>query len=85
MPVRAAPMTAPIAPISSSICMKRPPTMGNLRERNSAISEEGVMGYPPKNLHPAATAPSAHASLPCIIRTVSFGFFAIAFSSSYTK
>jgi len=30
------------------------------------ISEAGVMGYPAKKRHPAATAPSARASLPCI-------------------
>jgi hypothetical protein len=30
----------------------------------SAISEEGEMGYPAKNRHPAAMAASAQASLP---------------------
>jgi len=31
----------------------------------SATSVEGVMGYPPKKLHPAASAPSAQAVFPC--------------------
>jgi hypothetical protein len=35
--------------------------MGILRANLSAISVEGVMGYPAKNLHPAAMAPSAQA------------------------
>ncbi len=32
----------------------------------SATSELGVMGYPPKNLTPAARAPSATASFPVV-------------------
>ena len=63
-PVKAAPITEPMALISSSIWMNLPPLRGSRAERNSAISEDGDMGYPPKKVHPAAIAPSAHASLP---------------------
>jgi hypothetical protein len=45
--------------------MAIPPTCGSLFERYSAISLAGVIGYPAKNRHPAASAASAHASLPC--------------------
>ena len=64
-PVQDAPITDAIPPISSSIWIKVPDSFGNFAAMCSAISVEGVMGYPPKNLHPAASAPSAHAILPC--------------------
>ncbi len=38
------PMTADMAPISSSICTYLPPTRGNSTDIISAISEAGVMG-----------------------------------------
>jgi hypothetical protein len=43
-PAQAAPTTAEMEPISSSICTKAPPCSGKSRERPSMISEEGVMG-----------------------------------------
>src|SRR5512138_3959935 len=64
-PVTAAPRIAPIAAISSSIWMKRPPTCGSRTDRCSAISEDGEMGYPPKKRQPARIAAWAQASLPC--------------------
>ncbi len=66
MPPHEAPSTAAMDAISSSICIKVPPTSGSLTERCSAISVAGVMGYPPKKRHPAARAPSAHATSPVI-------------------
>src|SRR5699024_10744932 len=39
---------------------------------NSAISVDGVMGYPAKNFIPALKAPATHASFPCINLTVIF-------------
>jgi len=47
--------------------------MGSFFESTSAISEEGVIGYPAKKLHPAANAASAQAILPCIIFIFLFG------------
>ena len=44
VPTMEAPMMEEMLAISSSICMKVPPTWGNLRDRTSAISEEGLMG-----------------------------------------
>jgi hypothetical protein len=41
-----------------------PPTWGHLWENLSATSVDGVMGYPPKNRQPAASAPSAQAWSP---------------------
>jgi len=64
-PAQLAPMTAPREASSSSIWMAMPPTWGNLSARFSAISLEGVIGYPAKNLHPAVIAASAHAWFPC--------------------
>jgi hypothetical protein len=52
--------------ISSSIWINFPPTLGNSRAIYSAISVEGVIGYPAKNLTPAAIAPAPQASLPNI-------------------
>ena len=43
-PASEAPITAPIEAISSSICMKWPPTCGSRRDSASAISVEGVIG-----------------------------------------
>ena len=43
-PAIEAPMMEAIEAISSSICTKVPSTSGSLRERYSAISEEGVIG-----------------------------------------
>ena len=67
-PASEAPITAPIEAISSSIWMKWPSTWGRRRDSTSAISVEGVMGYPAKKRAPAAIAPSATASLPSIRR-----------------
>jgi len=45
----------------------------------SAISDDGVIGYPPKNRHPAASAPYASETLPCqnstlgIVATLLYG------------
>ena len=36
----------PMLPISSSICMKNPPTLGRFLDAYSATSEDGIMGYP---------------------------------------
>jgi hypothetical protein len=44
LPTREAPITAAIAPISSSIWIKAPPAFGRRRDRNSAISVDGVIG-----------------------------------------
>ena len=52
-PVNEAPITAHIEAISSSIWMNLPPFWGSLRASVSAISVEGVMGYPAKNSRPA--------------------------------
>src|SRR3990170_2180239 len=65
-PATEAPMTAAIDAISSSIWIKCPPTRGRLRASNSAISVDGVIGYPAKKRHPAARAPNPQASFPCI-------------------
>jgi hypothetical protein len=45
-PAREAPMTAAMLAISSSICRQTPPTFSMTLEHSSAISEDGVMGYP---------------------------------------
>ncbi len=45
-PAREAPMMAAMLAISSSICIKTPPNCGIFLEHSSAISEEGVIGYP---------------------------------------
>lgn len=60
-PPQDAPTTAEIAPISSSIWRYLPFISGSLLAMISAISDAGVIGYPAKNLHPAASAPSAQA------------------------
>src|SRR5512147_1689134 len=52
-PASDAPTTAAIEAISSSICRYTPPSAGSLVEHASAISEDGVIGYPAKNLAPA--------------------------------
>ncbi len=57
-------MTAPSEAISSSIWTNVPPTAGSARAMCSAISDDGVIGYPAKNRQPAASAPSAHAWFP---------------------
>jgi hypothetical protein len=44
--------------------MKTPPTLGNSWASTSAISVDGVIGYPAKKRHPAARAPRAQASFP---------------------
>ena len=54
-----APMTAAILAISSSIWINTPPTLGNSCAMYSAMSVEGVMGYPPKKRQPAAIEPAA--------------------------
>src|SRR5476651_1933242 len=59
-----APITAAIEAISSSICTNTPSTSGNRRTNRSAISDDGVIGYPAKNRQPAAIAPNAQAWLP---------------------
>src|SRR5450756_962620 len=64
-----APTIAMMLAISSSICMNIPPICGMRLAMISAISEDGVIGYPAKKRTPAAIAPSATASLPCI-RTI---------------
>ena len=58
-------MAAAIPASSSSIWMKCPPIFGSSSAITSAISVEGVMGYPPKKLQPAAKAPWASAVFPC--------------------
>ena len=52
-PVNDAPMIAQIEAISSSICMNFPPFRGRRAAINSAISVEGVIGYPAKKSSPA--------------------------------
>lgn len=67
--------------------MAIPCVCGSLLAKCSAISVAGVIGYPAKNLHPAAMAASAHAWFPCMkyvpggnclvtLRTTSYGVFA---------
>src|SRR5512141_871286 len=58
--------------------MKVPSTWGSRTESCSAISEAGVIGYPAKNRHPAAMAPSAQASFPCISFALGSGFFTLS-------
>ena len=53
LPVSEAPMMAQIEAISSSIWMNFPPTFGSRSESISAISVEGVIGYPAKKSSPA--------------------------------
>ena len=65
-PAADAPSTAAMEASSSSICRKCPPTCGRRSALCSAISVDGVMGYPAKKRIPAAMAPSTAASLPCI-------------------
>jgi hypothetical protein len=66
-PVQAAPIIAAIEAISSSIWIKHAPLIFGIRAAIcSATSVEGVIGYPPKKVHPAASAPSALAIFPCI-------------------
>jgi len=60
-PPQAAPIIAETAAISSSICKYVPSIFGSRLDMISAISDAGVIGYPAKNLQPAAIAPSAHA------------------------
>jgi hypothetical protein len=64
-PATDAPMHAAMPAISSSIWMNLPPTCGSRSAHLSAISVDGVIGYPEKNRIPAAIAPSTTASLPC--------------------
>ena len=59
------PITAAMLAISSSIWIKTPFFFGSFTAMCSATSVEGVIGYPPKNRHPAASAPSAQAVFPC--------------------
>ncbi len=63
-PARLAPITAAILAISSSICIYIPPWPGSTAEHISAISVEGHIGYPAKNLAPATTAARTQASFP---------------------
>ena len=44
LPAKLAPMTMPIAPISSSACTRVPPSCGRVGARNSITSDAGVMG-----------------------------------------
>jgi hypothetical protein len=46
--------------------MNFPPLLGNSRDKISAISVDGVMGYPAKKRQPAARAPNPMASFPWI-------------------
>ena len=55
-PARDAPIQAPREAISSSIWIKSKPSLGISLDIYWAISEEGVMGYPAKKSHPAASA-----------------------------
>ena len=64
-PAQLAPMIAAEEAISSSSCMLMPPSLGRRSDIRSAISLAGVIGYPAKNRHPAAIAPSTQATLPC--------------------
>src|SRR4030042_2000931 len=57
-------MIAQIEAISSSICMNFPPRWGRRTDINSAISVEGVIGYPAKKSSPAYSAASTQASFP---------------------
>src|SRR4030042_3132544 len=63
-PVTDAPMIAQIEAISSSICMNFPPFRGRRTDISSAISVEGVIGYPAKKSSPAYRAASTQASFP---------------------
>ena len=49
--------------------MNFPPRRGSLYASNSAISVEGVMGYPAKNSRPAYRAASTQVSFPCTNRS----------------
>jgi hypothetical protein len=64
LPVSDAPMIAQIEAISSSICMNFAPFRGRRTDISSAISVEGVMGYPAKKSSPAYRAASTQASFP---------------------
>jgi hypothetical protein len=44
--------------------MNLPPTFGSITLSSCAISLDGVIGYPPKKLHPQSIAACAHNSLP---------------------
>jgi hypothetical protein len=70
-PVHEAPITLVIEAISSSYWTYAPPTSGIRIDIHSAISVAGVMGYPPKYLHPALSAPSAQAISPIVNMTLS--------------
>jgi len=63
-PAQLPPTIAAMLASSSSIWTNVPPTFGRRAAILSAISVDGVIGYPAKNLHPAARAPSAHAVFP---------------------
>src|SRR5579884_489387 len=67
-PANDAPTTAPIAASSSSVCSDVPPIFGSHSPRRWRTSDEGVIGYPAKNVQPACIAPTAAASLPDMSR-----------------
>jgi hypothetical protein len=76
LPAKEAPTTVPIPAISSSAWTIVPPYFQISRPRKCMISDEGVMGYPPKNWQPAKMAAAAHISLPSTMSLafrVSFG------------
>jgi hypothetical protein len=56
-PAQEAPITDDMAASSSSIWMYAPPTLGINWDMISAVSVAGVIGYPPKKVHPANNAP----------------------------
>ena len=70
LPANDAPTTAPMPAISSSACSMVPPYFQISRPRKCMISDDGVIGYPPKKSQPAAMAAAAHRSLPS---TTNFG------------
>src|SRR4030066_1249998 len=63
-PPQEAPMIADMHAISSSICRKTPLVPLSRWASPSAISVDGVIGYPAKNRMPEPIAPSTQASLP---------------------
>jgi hypothetical protein len=77
-PVQDAPIAAQMALISSSVWRKTPPVSGILWARRFAISLAGVMGYPEKNPHPAAMAPSAQAQFPIAKWVPAMPFFSLS-------
>jgi hypothetical protein len=63
-PAMDAPRQAPMDAISSSAWRQTPPRGGSSESMVFSMVVAGVIGYPAKKRHPAATAPRATASFP---------------------